>query len=619
MRVSVTQVVQWLRRASRELGVPLSASEMRDLAAIPSRESGYQTGAKNFNEATKDRSYGLYQLNTRGSLWSTYAGLGLSDPSQLWDGYTNVKAAVYLVKLNRQYHGAAGGLWPWGPYKGMAPTYNVSANALAAASVAVGTPGGSGQEGGLVGGGSLNVGQPVSGGNNPIDRMLAWAMGHALGKPYKYATTGPESYDCSGLVTAMYRQIGISLPAYTRAAVKMGRHVNLQDIRPGDAVYFDGAVPPFGHVGIYLGNGLYIQAPRTGDVVKISTLNMASVREVRRYVADSVANEARPNNGTVTDMSDTGPTINTAPGVDPGANPSNGLENADDETVRQYIRDNFGWMAGFLDDPEMGPLLMQAARENWSPQRIDGAVKKTDWWQKRSASQRQWDQLLHDDPGEAGKQIGERSRDIVDIAGQLGVTLSATQINELAQESLRSGWTNDQLRDTIIGNVKWDADPTTTQGQLQASAADLKALSKQYGMLLDSAQAQTWAMSLAQGKTSMEGITQTLKDWAKAAFPYIDTNSISVDDYFAPAKSVIAQELEVPSTSIDITDPQWMSLLQLRDETGKVRGATLNEARLKARSDPRWVKTKSATDEGTDAANSVLKALTGTSMGGLGG
>ncbi|NPV60657.1 MAG: hypothetical protein HPY75_13500 [Actinobacteria bacterium] len=89
-----------------------------------------------------------------------------------------------------------------------------------------------------------------------------------LGKPYRYAGSGPDVFDCSGLVMYCYAQVGISLPHSSYMQARCGVPVSYSDLQPGDLVFFHG----YGHVGMYIGGGQYIHAPHTGDVVRIADL-----------------------------------------------------------------------------------------------------------------------------------------------------------------------------------------------------------------------------------------------------------------------------------------------------------------------------------------------------------
>ena len=86
------------------------------------------------------------------------------------------------------------------------------------------------------------------------------------GKPYVWGAAGPDSYDCSGLVMWAFAQEGISLPHYTGDQWNSGMHISRADLEPGDLVFF---FPDISHVGIYIGNGLMVDAPSTGQVVQV--------------------------------------------------------------------------------------------------------------------------------------------------------------------------------------------------------------------------------------------------------------------------------------------------------------------------------------------------------------
>ena len=86
------------------------------------------------------------------------------------------------------------------------------------------------------------------------------------GKPYVWGAAGPDSYDCSGLVVWAFAQEGISLPHYTGSQWNSGMHVSRADLEPGDLVFFFADIS---HVGIYIGNGLMVDAPSTGQDVQV--------------------------------------------------------------------------------------------------------------------------------------------------------------------------------------------------------------------------------------------------------------------------------------------------------------------------------------------------------------
>ncbi|WP_373599874.1 C40 family peptidase [Paraclostridium bifermentans] len=95
-----------------------------------------------------------------------------------------------------------------------------------------------------------------------------------LGSPYVWGAEGPNSFDCSGLTSYVYRNAaGISLPRTSGSQYGVGRSVSKANLQAGDLVFFATGGGGISHVGIYVGGGNMIHAPQAGDVVKVSNIN----------------------------------------------------------------------------------------------------------------------------------------------------------------------------------------------------------------------------------------------------------------------------------------------------------------------------------------------------------
>lgn len=106
-------------------------------------------------------------------------------------------------------------------------------------------------------------------GSDKASRLISIAKSK-LGSPYVWGATGPKSFDCSGLTSWCYKQIGITIPRTSRDQGKAGKYVSKSNLQPGDLIFFNN---PISHVGMYIGNGNMIHAPKPGDVVKIVSIH----------------------------------------------------------------------------------------------------------------------------------------------------------------------------------------------------------------------------------------------------------------------------------------------------------------------------------------------------------
>lgn len=119
---------------------------------------------------------------------------------------------------------------------------------------------------------SRGIGTPPAGDNPAPNAAAQGAVNEAkaqLGKPYHYGGSGPGSFDCSGLTSWAWRHGGgRSLPHSSRAQYSATSRISLNEIAPGDLVFFGRSVGSIHHVGIYVGGGQMINAPETGEVVR---------------------------------------------------------------------------------------------------------------------------------------------------------------------------------------------------------------------------------------------------------------------------------------------------------------------------------------------------------------
>ena len=110
---------------------------------------------------------------------------------------------------------------------------------------------------------------PLPGPLSTTSVALSWAFSE-LGKSYVWGATGPDTFDCSGLTQYAWQQAGVDIPRVAADQDSWAIPVPLSELLPGDLVFFGKS--DIHHVGIYIGGGLMINAPHTGDVVRVSSI-----------------------------------------------------------------------------------------------------------------------------------------------------------------------------------------------------------------------------------------------------------------------------------------------------------------------------------------------------------
>jgi len=111
------------------------------------------------------------------------------------------------------------------------------------------------------------------GSGTAADSRAAAALAEAetrIGKPYVYGATGPDEFDCSGLTSWAYAQAGVSIPRTSEEQANAGTHLTESELKPGDLVIFFSDAH---HVGLYVGNGMVLHAPKPGAYVRYEAMS----------------------------------------------------------------------------------------------------------------------------------------------------------------------------------------------------------------------------------------------------------------------------------------------------------------------------------------------------------
>ena len=151
---------------------------------------------------------------------------------------------------------------------------------------------------------SNQLGGPLQSARNAFggkaSELVMQAMG-LLGVPYKRGGTSEEKgFDCSGFVRYMFeKSVGLVLPRRAEEQAKVTEEISRSELKPGDLVFFNTLKRTFSHVGIYVGDGKFIHAPRPGKAVRVDDMREAYWQKrfngARRVQVDKLQNEPVKN------------------------------------------------------------------------------------------------------------------------------------------------------------------------------------------------------------------------------------------------------------------------------------------------------------------------------------
>ena len=151
---------------------------------------------------------------------------------------------------------------------------------------------------------SNQLGGPLQSARNAFggkaSELVMQAMG-LLGVPYRSGGTSEEKgFDCSGFVRYMYeKSVGLVLPRRAEEQAKVTEEISRSELKPGDLVFFNTLKRTFSHVGIYVGDGKFIHAPRPGKAVRVDDMREAYWQQrfngARRVQVDKLQNEPVKN------------------------------------------------------------------------------------------------------------------------------------------------------------------------------------------------------------------------------------------------------------------------------------------------------------------------------------
>lgn len=409
-----------------------------------------------------------------------------------------------------------------------------------------------------------------------------------VGTPYSWGGNSLKNgVDCSGLVQQVYKHFGVDLPRTTYDQIGVGKSISIKGLKPGDLVFFDTDRSTGGpdHVGIYMGEGKMIHAPRPGKGVEI--VSMTSGYYLDRFMGgrrvDGVKNA--------------------------------GASSADFGTPKmskEELASSYGYAYAFLNsNPTLKKLFDQAIKDDWTPEKFTAELMDTDWWKEHSATQRQAAALKAADPASYAAQIDAAKIHVQQMAAEIGAPLLDKQLNKIAKSVVDLGINDEQLADTLGKYIKF-VDKNTLLGAAGMYQAKMKEYAAKMGVKVSDQSLKDQAAKIARRIGTEQDYQDLIRQQAKEAFPsYADAidAGATVEDIASPYTDMMSKELELPDGSVTLDDPTIKSALNGLSRDGKPTGVTLTDFQARLRNDPRWKKTKRAQNSMMSVAGKVLSDM----------
>lgn len=278
--------------------------------------------------------------------------------------------------------------------------------------------------------------------------------------------------------------------------------------------------------------------------------------------------------------------------------------------MTQAIGAQYGYLAAFVSHPEVGPLLDRGAREGWTQQRLEAELQKTNWWKTTSDAQRRFSAAQQQDPETARQAVAQRQSELLVTAQGMGVRMEPDRLRQIAEDSLRFGWDDSQVRRSIAAEYDYNG---AEFGQAGQTARQFKQLASDYLVPMSDQTMEKWVEDVVAGNVDEEGFRSYLTEQAKSLFPSLSgaiDRGVTVRQYADPYVQIAARELEMNPESIDLNSPKWRNMLdQVDPKTGERTSMTLSQAQRYLRTQPEWQMTRGANESAAALTENILRTF----------
>lgn len=413
------------------------------------------------------------------------------------------------------------------------------------------------------------------------------------GTPYAWGGNSLSSgIDCSGLLQQGFAHFGINISRTTFTQIGEGKAVDMKGLQVGDAIYFETNASTSGpdHVGIYIGNGQFLHAPKTGDVVKVSSLSDGYY--ANRFVGgrrfDGVVGGGESNNDWASQSE-----------VEKRLSP-------------EEMAASYGLSYAFMNsDPSIKKMFDSAVSENWTDKKFQAEFRNSDWWKSNSDTARKALQMKASDPATWSFTLDANKQKALMVAAEIGAAIPGSALDQLAENMAMTGMSDESLRSLLADYIDFTSNQNLN-GQAGMYAQSMRKYADDMGVDVSQQAVKNYATLMIKGMSTQDDYKNFVNEQATSAFPAFAQQikgGQTMRNIANPYVQMMAQTLEVNPNQLSLRDPTIMSGLNGLDRDGKPVGRTLNDFQQMLRGDPRWRSTQQAQDKAMNIGNSVLKQM----------
>lgn len=288
-----------------------------------------------------------------------------------------------------------------------------------------------------------------------------------------------------------------------------------------------------------------------------------------------------------------------------------------DEATRKALELYGPGIASFMGHPEIGAIIHQAAEAGETADVVIGRLRSTDWWLRTQDSNRQWQVLEAEDPAEAQRRIAAGVQSLIGVASTMGIALTPEQAEQVAADSLRFGWTEEETRLVLVNHHDWDQAAAAAPGQMGDAIRRARSHADAYMVPVSDQTLNGLARQWMSGHLDEAGVRSYMEQQARirwgnnaSIISGLD-RGLTVAQLTDPLRERIAQTLEISPAQVDLRDSYWSQALNVDDGSGQARMMNDYEIMQHARRHDDFDATGTAIRQANELANSLIETFGG--------